>query len=236
LIAIICASWSEIERNKKCIEITDQGEFDELQFLRGQLAGKLVILGRTGIGIKRARKATSYLIQKFKPDMIISAGHGGAICEGLKIGDIVVGEWVMSLRRGEKRRLYNKIPGQVTDFIKGGILSENRFIYDPLEKKQLFQDSGAICVDMETWGVVEGADQSGTPIISVRSMSDDNRDRLPEMGYIYNSVGKLNRRTALKHFISNKSQVYSYIKLLFFDLKKSSSSLSHFLERLILGI
>src|ERR1700758_1584131 len=142
-----------------------------MEFISGKLYGKYVLLGQTGVGIKRARKGTSFIIQKFKPDLIISAGFGGALDANLKVGDIIVGEWVLSLRKNETVKLISDLPCLGNGFKRGGILSENRFIHDSVEKKKLFETSGALLVDMETWGVVEASLQSGIRVLSIRSIS-----------------------------------------------------------------
>ncbi len=233
MIAIICAIWDEVKKNKISLRITDQGVSDGLQYLNGELNGKPVLMGCTGIGIRKARKGTSYLIQKFRPDLIISAGYGGGLKPGLRVGDIVVGEWVLSLEKGEKKKLYSKIPNLKTAYLNGGLLTENRFIYDPIDKKNLFHETGALSVDMETWGVVEAAEKSGVPVIAVRSISDVNQDELPDMGRIYDGSGKIMNTKTLKYFIANPSKFYPFIKLILIDLKKSTNSLNNFLICLI---
>jgi nucleoside phosphorylase len=170
LIAIISATWNEIKEVRKELSRTEEGHWEEMEFIKGRLCGKPIILGQTGVGIKRARKGTGFVIQKFKPDLIISAGFGGALDAELKVGDIVVGEWVLSLRKNEKRKLLSELPGLGDDFKKGGVLSENRFIHDPKEKRKLLETSGALLVDMETWGVAEAALQSGIRVFSIRSI------------------------------------------------------------------
>jgi len=236
LIAIICATWDEIKRNSSSLGVTDRGVSDELQYLQGELNGKPVVVGCTGVGIRKARRGTSYLIEKFKPELIISAGHAGGLKPGLKVGDILVGEWVLSLEKNQKRKLFSNIPRLPelpSGFLKGGLLTGNRFVYDPTDKKRLFQKTGTLSVDMETWGVAEAADKSGVPVIAVRSISDVNQDELPDMGRIYDGSGKIMNTKTLKYFIANPSKFYPFIKLILIDLKKSTNSLNNFLICLI---
>lgn len=60
MIAIISATWDEIKGIKKKLSGIEEGRWDELGFIIGALFGKPVIIGQTGVGIKRARKALSY--------------------------------------------------------------------------------------------------------------------------------------------------------------------------------
>ncbi|MBI4228630.1 MAG: hypothetical protein HY693_02785 [Deltaproteobacteria bacterium] len=233
MIAVVCATWYELDENKSCLQITDQGSWNDLQFLKGDLDGKPVLFARTGVGIKRARKGTSYIMQKFKPDLIVSAGLGGALRDGLRVGDIIVGEWVLSLRRNEKKMLFSDIGCLSTDFIKGGLLTEDRFINRPAEKRRLFDKTGALSVDMETWGVVEAADSYGAPVISVRSISDDNQVELPDMRHFYSSCGELRKLNAFEYLVFNPRLIYPFLRLILFDVRKSTSVLNRFLKELI---
>ena len=114
MIAILVSDWGELEASKNCLELYHRGTREDLEFMRGKLHGKEVILGRTGIGINRARKGTNYIIQKFKPELIISAGHGGALSPELRVGDIVVGDWVLSIKK-EKRIIQFPLPVVIGD-------------------------------------------------------------------------------------------------------------------------
>jgi adenosylhomocysteine nucleosidase len=235
LIAIISATWDEIKGIKKEISKTQEGLWQEMEFASGNLYGKSVVLGQTGVGIKRARRGTSLIIQKFKPNLIISAGFGGALDADLKVGDIIVGEWVLSLKRNETMRLLSDLTGLGNGFKKGGILTENRFIHDPMEKRKLFETSGVLAVDMETWGVVEASLQSGIRVLSIRSISDESWEVLPNMDYIF-SGGKLDKRKALSYFTSYPSHILPFFRFRFFNSKKSSRSLARFLRNVILYI
>jgi adenosylhomocysteine nucleosidase len=213
--------------------MTDQGTWDELQFFKGDFDGKSVIIARTGVGIRRARNGTIYVIQKFKPKLIVSAGLGGALKDGLRVGDIIVGEWVLSLKGNEKKGLFCDIDRLSMDFIKGGLLTENRFLHDPNEKRRLYRQTGALSVDMETWGVVEAADDYATPVISVRSISDDSQVELPDMRHFYSSRGELRKLNALTYLTLNPRLIYPFLRLVLFDIRKSSSRLNKFLKELI---
>ncbi len=227
------ANWFELEDNRVCLKMTDQGAWNELEFCRGDLFGKPVLFARTGVGIRRARSGTNYLIQKFKPKLIISAGLGGALGDGLRVGDIIIGQWVLSLKRNEKKGLFCDINRLSMEFMKGGLLTENRFIHDPDEKRRLYRQTGALSVDMETWGVVEAAEVYGCPVISVRSISDDNRVELPDMRHFYSGCGELRKLNAFRYLILNPRLIYPFLRLALFDIRKSRTILNRFLRELI---
>ncbi len=233
MVAILAATWDEIKHFKSIIPKTEEGKWEELEYIRGNVHGKPVVIVQTGVGIRKARKGASFIIQKFKPELIISAGHGGALNPDLRVGDLVIGNWVLSLKKNERRELTTCIPDSESGPKKGGILTENRFIHDPMEKRRLFDITGALCVDMETWGVAEAAMQSGTPVLSVRSISDESAEIIPDMGYIYDSSGKLDKNKALKYFVSRPYHILPFIRFRYINSKKSVDSLNRFLLGLI---
>ena len=233
MIALLSANWDEISKVKRDIKVTSESDRAELDYLIGELYGQSVILAITGVGIKRARTTTSLIIQKYKPTLIIFAGFGGALSPDIKLGDIVLGESVISLKKNEDRALFHNfsIPG--AEVKRGKLLTESRFIYDPEEKKRLYDSSGALIVDMETWGVVEAARQSDTPVASIRAVSDEADERLPDMAAIYSSDGELDSKKAEDYFEANPELLAPYLKFRFNNATVASDSLCKFLFQLL---
>ncbi len=233
MIAVICANWFELAGSKISLQVTDEGTWNELQFFKGHLDGKPVLFARTGVGIRRARDGTGYVIQKFNPELIISAGLGGALGDGLRVGDIVLGQWVFSLKMNKRKELFCDITGLSMEFLRGGLLTENRFVNHPDEKRRLHRQTDALSVDMETWGVVEAAEVYGAPVISVRSISDDNQVELPDMRHFYRTSGDLRKLNAFRYLAINPRLIYPFLRLVLFDVRKSRNALSKFLSELI---
>ena len=135
MIAILAATWDEIRLIRNEIKVAAQGSKGDLSFLAGDLANKSIVAAETGVGIRRARAGASFIIQKFKPSLIISAGLGGALNPELKVGDVVVGEKSLSLKKNETHDLYIDFSLSKENYKKGLILSENRFINRAYDKK-----------------------------------------------------------------------------------------------------
>jgi hypothetical protein len=152
MIAILSALRDEIDILASGIRVLEEGGSGETHYRIGVIHGRKVVLGTTGVGIKRARAGASTIIQKCKPGLIISAGLGGALKLGLRVGDVVLGENVISLKKGERKNLFCEVHGNDMACTRGDILTENRFVNDPGLKSRLYGMSGAHIVDMETWG------------------------------------------------------------------------------------
>ncbi len=233
MIALISATWDEITLLKRDVQVSDEGANGELEYKIGELCGQPVVIAATGVGIRRARAGASFIIQKHKPKIIICAGLGGALSPDLKIEDIVLGESVISLRKNEIKELYSDLPFSEIGYKKGALLTESRFIHKADEKRRLFESSGALSVDMETWGVAEAAAQSGIPVASVRSVSDESHENLPDMGAIYGNDGEVDIEKASDYFMSDTSLIAPYFKFRFKNTPRASASLCEFLVTII---
>jgi adenosylhomocysteine nucleosidase len=236
LIALLTATWDEIRLLKRNIQVSEQGRSGELKYLIGELSGRPVIAAQTGVGIRRARTGASLIIQKFKPSLIIVGGFGGALSSDLNVGDIILGESVISLKKDETKELHCDFSFSDADFVKGQILTESRFVNEPEEKKRLLKVSKASVVDMETWGVAEAARQSKTPVASVRAVSDEVHERLPDMAALYGNNGEFDFIKADKYFKEFPDLVASYLKFRFKNTPIASDSLSKFLSIFIANL
>lgn len=233
MIAILSALPDEIGKLKTRLRVTGDEHTKSVKLNTGNLYGNEVLLGHTGVGIGRARAGTSHVIQKHKPAMIIYAGLGGALSPDLKIGDIVIGSNIVSLKKDESKSLFSDIPETGCAHRKADLLTENRFVYEPDLKRKLFADSGAAVVDMETWGVTEAAYHTRTPVIAVRSVSDKAEEPLPNMGVIYNVEGKLDFGKSIPYFSSNPKHIYPYFRFRLSSYPKAVRALNDFLADLL---
>jgi len=233
MIAILAATWQELQQLTNHTDNFTELDDTTFRYGIGEIINKSVLIAETGVGIKKARTSVSYVIQKHRPELIIIAGHGGALSPELKVGDIVVGESVISLLKDEKKTLFSLIPDLEVHYKKGDILTENRFIHESAKKKKLHEQSGASVVDMETWGVVEASMQSSVPVMGIRSVSDEYFENLPDMGELFNSAGKFDPVKAARYFIFNPRLIFPYLRFRFVNSKKSADSLSTFLLTLI---
>jgi nucleoside phosphorylase len=233
MIAVLSAVWDEVERIGADIDAIEGGRVGDTRYKKGNLYGKNVLIVSTGVGVRRARTGASFVIQKFNPGLIISAGLGGGLSHVLRVGDVVVGENAVSLRKSERKKLFCEMPEQLLPYRKGDILTENRFVNNPALKSGLFKESGALVVDMETWGVTEAALQRGTPVMSIRSVSDESWERLPDMGAIYDASGKLALGKALPYFLYRPSLISPYLKFRLVSYNRAIDSLSLFISRFL---
>ena len=233
MIALLSSNWDEIAKLKEDLESNEREISSEPDLILGELYDRHVVLGITGVGIKRARTTTSDVIQKYKPELIIFAGFAGALSPDLKLGDIVLGASVYSLKKNKTKSLYTDFHLSKDTYQLGGLITESRFINDPKEKKRLFDSTNALAVDMETWGVVEAAIQTKIPVCCVRVISDDTKEILPDMGAIYSSTGELDEKKAEQYFNSHPELLAPYLKFRFTNTHIASKSLCDFIPYIL---
>lgn len=233
MIALLTAKWDEIRLLKQDMQVSETGKNDSLEYALGELYGQSAVIAETGVGIRRARSGASFVIQKFKPSLILVTGFGGALSSELNVGDIVLGKEVYSLKRNETIELQNDISLSKDKFKEGRILTESRFISEPDEKIRLFEESNALVVDMETWGVAEASRQTNIPVMLVRAVSDKVDESLPDMASIYNSSGEFDFEKADIYFKENPDLITPYLKFRYTNTPNASDSLCKFLKELI---
>ena len=99
---------------------------------------------------------------------MLSSGIAGAVDPTLKAGDVVIdGDFAELLR--------NMLP----DARLGRIIGSDRIIATKEEKHIIFQETGALAVDMETHIAARVATRHGVPLAALRVILDGADDTLP---------------------------------------------------------
>lgn len=64
-------------------------------FFEGEIAGEDVVLLKSGIGKVNAAMATTILMERFSPTIVINTGSAGGFSQNLSVGDIVISDEVI---------------------------------------------------------------------------------------------------------------------------------------------
>ncbi|WP_060585078.1 5'-methylthioadenosine/S-adenosylhomocysteine nucleosidase [Aeromonas schubertii] len=89
-VGIIGAMEQEVALLRGQMEGLETLKVGGCEFYSGKLAGRDVVLTRSGIGKVAASVATTLLIEKFAPDCVINTGSAGGFAQDLHIGDVVI--------------------------------------------------------------------------------------------------------------------------------------------------
>jgi hopanoid-associated phosphorylase len=113
---------------------------------------------------------------------LVSFGIAGALDPDLEPGDLVIADDVI-LADGRRincdadwrRRILQKVSAQGGTIAGRSVAAATR-----AEKGALFDNTGAVAVDMESHHVAEAAALHGLPFIVIRAIADTANDTLPE--------------------------------------------------------
>lgn len=155
----------------------------QLTVHRGMLGPKRIVVIESGPGCEAAGRATEALISAHQPDWVISAGFAGGLSAPVKRRDLIVADSVT--RFGGPKIPLDLCPDPAAAAAAegvhvGALLTANRIIRLPDEKKRLGEESGALAVDMETFAVAAVCRRQHVPVMAVRIISDAVGDQLPD--------------------------------------------------------
>ncbi len=160
----------------------------------GSVHGKEIVIAESGIGAKAAAEATAEVIKFHEPEWVVSAGFAGGLTTGPGKGDFLMADQVVNLR-GERLEVGLKLSPEAIAATKrlhvGRLLSVEKLISSPAEKRKLGEAHQALACDMESFAVADTCRQLKTRFLSVRIISDGVDDQLPK------EVERLMKQTTL---------------------------------------
>lgn len=183
-----------------------EAPFQDLPIWEGRLAGKDVVLVRCGIGKVNAALATQYVIDHFRPTLIINSGVAGGLGAVVKIGDVVIGTAAQhhdfsaagfGYPQGVIPRLSSSVfqPNHklVEEAVKaavqalgsqrvhkGLIVSGDQFVSSREQKEQIMKFfPEALCVEMEGAAIAHVAALNNISHLIIRAISDQADNTAP---------------------------------------------------------
>jgi len=195
-IGIIGAMVEEIELLHRHVDVKTESVQAGITYYEGVLHGKKVVYCKSGVGKVNAAVCTQKLAD-MGVDCILFTGVAGAVDPSLNIGDIVVSsscvqhdmdvtalgfargqipfqdQWdfqadpaLVKLAQDAAEALF---PGSNR---VGKVLSGDQFIASRDAVKQLYEELGGACTEMEGAAVAQVCDMNRVPFVVIRSMSD----------------------------------------------------------------
>lgn len=150
----------------------------------GILHEQPVALVISGPGGKNARRAVRALIAGHRPRCVVSAGFAGALKTHLARHAIVLATDVVEpsgreLVVGAEPEINLATLAQPQAVHLGRVLSADRLVREPDEKRALGEQYDAAAVDMESFAVVEASREQGIAVLVVRAITDTAHEALP---------------------------------------------------------
>ena len=173
-----------------------------MEFIAGTLAGREVVVVRSGIGKVNAGICTQILVDLFDVKAVINTGIAGSLDGRIDIGDIVISTDALhhdmdavnfgyplgqiprmdtlSFPADEKLiAVAEEACRQVNPDIHtwtGRVVSGDQFIADRAVKDRIIENFGGLCTEMEGAAIAQGAYLNQIPFVILRAISDKADD------------------------------------------------------------
>ena len=202
MLGIIGAMDEEVAKLKEHmtdVTVTSKASMD---FYKGKLNGKDVVVVRSGIGKVNAGICTQILVDDFHIDAVINTGIAGSLRNEINIGDIVlstdtvehdmeatafgypVGQIprmnTFSFKADENlielaKKCCEKVNPEVSIFT-GRVVSGDQFISNKEKKNWLIETFDGYCTEMEGAAIAHCAYLNNIPFLIIRAISDKADD------------------------------------------------------------
>ncbi|MDO4328309.1 MAG: 5'-methylthioadenosine/adenosylhomocysteine nucleosidase [Lachnospiraceae bacterium] len=202
MLGIIGAMDQEVAKIKDHLEEVSVETRAGMDFYKGSLNGKPVVVVRSGIGKVNAALCTQILADCYHVDGVINTGIAGSLKAEINIGDIVLSTDalqhdmdatgfgypagqipqmdIFSFPADETlRKLAEECCKQVNPDIhtySGRVVSGDQFISDKAKKQWLIETFDGSCTEMEGAAIAQAAWLNQIPVLIIRAISDKADD------------------------------------------------------------
>lgn len=166
-IALIAALYDEVQAVRRRLGLAAQGE----RWV-GRVESTDVVAIVTGPGLEAAARATSSLLDAEPMGHVLHIGFAGGLDPALQPGAIVEAGRVRD-ESGSVLTLSEEADAPL-------LLSLNRVLSTPAEKRIWWESTGAATLDTESYAVAAASAARSTPCRVIRAVCDDANSALPE--------------------------------------------------------
>lgn len=208
MLGIIGAMEVEVAALKDSMSDVEVTEKAGMEFCKGKIAEKDVVVVKCGIGKVNAGICTQILVDAFQVDAVINTGVAGSLNNDINICDIVISKEAQQHDMDVTALGYDKgiIPDMKTsvfqadeklielaktsakeakldvDIFEGKIVSGDQFIGTVRAKEHLQKEFSGDCAEMEGAAIAHAASLNHIPFLIIRAISD-KADGGAEMDY-----------------------------------------------------
>lgn len=202
IIGIIGAMEEEVNILKEKMSIDAVEKKASMEFFKGKLNDKDVVIVRSGISKVNAAVCTQILIDDFNVDCVINTGIAGSLQNKIDIGDIVISSDAMqhdvdatgfgydpgviprmetSVFKADERliELAKKVcEAEIPDIAAhvGRVVTGDQFISDREVKNKIESNFHGYCTEMEGAAIAQAAYLNNVPFVILRAISDKSDD------------------------------------------------------------
>lgn len=206
MLGIIGAMDEEVSKLKEKMTGVQIKKKASMDFYRGKLMGKDVVVVRSGIGKVNAGICTQILVDEFCVDGVINTGIAGSLNADIDIGDIVLAtdtvqhdvdatgfgyelgviprmETSTFIADEKLRSLAKECCERVNPDIQvfcGRVVSGDQFVSDKTKKQYILENFKGCCTEMEGAAIAQAAYLNNIPFLIIRAISDKADDSATE--------------------------------------------------------
>ena len=161
-IGIIGAMEVEVANLKQAMKNEKIIRKASVEFYEGEIAGKEVVIARSGVGKVNAAICAQIMIDLFGIDILLNTGIAGSLSAQIDIGAAL-------------RSLAEEVCCRVNPDIRvhqGRIVSGDQFVSDQKVKEDIVHTFGGFAVEMEGAAIGQTAYVNGIPFLIIRAISD----------------------------------------------------------------
>ena len=191
IIGIMGAMPDEVDQLCARLENVTVEPYGGVEYHKGTLAGKQVVVCCAGMGKANAAATTQVLITRFGAEKIIFSGIAGNMTSKIGIGDVVIGKTVlyhdaqldMICQNPPFLKEYTGDPAlsppreslrrRSVKALAGKIATGDMFVGDSATKAAIEAKCAPDCVEMEGAAVSQIAAKNDVPCVILRAMSDN---------------------------------------------------------------
>lgn len=208
VIGIIGAMEEEVAALKEKMELSEVLNKASMEFYKGTLQGKEVVVVRSGIGKVNAGLCTQILIDVFGVTHVINTGIAGSLDARIDIGDIVISTEAVQHDMDATQFGYplGQIPRMETlafpadpamtliakescekvnpniHVFTGRVVTGDQFVASKEVKERIKENFDGLCTEMEGGAIAQAAWLNQVPFVILRAISD-KADDSAEMDY-----------------------------------------------------
>lgn len=200
VIGIIGAMDIEVDNLKEAADARDSETIAGMEFCKGKIADKDVVVVKCGVGKVNAGICAHTLINAFSCTKIINTGVAGSLDNDINIGDIVVSNDLVQHDFDAEPVGYKK--GEIPDtgmvafpadealheaavkavkeaapdvaVFEGRICTGDQFIATREQKDTITNEFGGMCCEMEGGAIAQACYLNDVPFVVIRAISDKN--------------------------------------------------------------
>jgi nucleoside phosphorylase len=198
-------------------------------FFKKHLSCKIIGV-QTGMNVKRVESAVKYIVEEYRPDVVLSIGFGGALSDGARIGDLLWASRYLLISEEEKKPLYEYQPGtdpgatvsgeifdKLQDKIsinKGSFVTLSEWMTKSRVKKIIPRDIPFPVCDRETFHLAKLSHQNSVPFFAIRAITDRADEDIPaELFTVTDEAGNYRFSRALGLLLHKPRLIPASIKL-----------------------